>query len=169
MCAAPPMADMQPAEVVTAQAAAPIAPDEGDGRLRLENQLCFPLYACARRIVGLYTPLLKPLGITYTQYLVFLALWEYGEMPVGELGRLLYLDCGTLSPLLKRLEELRYIDRTRSDADERVVIVSLTESGTALKARAQAVPVAMGACIPLSLQESVQLHGLLNKLLRQSQ
>ena len=96
-------------------------------QLMLENQLCFPLYAAARSVVNRYTPYLKPLGLTYTQYIVFLVLWEAGEITVGELCRKLYLDNGTLTPMLKKLEEAGTVIRTRSKDDERVVTVRLTE------------------------------------------
>ena len=100
-------------------------------QLHLDNQLCFPLYAAARRVVNEYNPLLKPYGLTYTQYIVFLALWdtENGKAKVGDLGRRLYLDCGTLTPLLKKMEESGWLSRCRCKADERVVYVSLTEAG----------------------------------------
>ena len=92
-------------------------------QLKLENQLCFPLYACAREVVGLYTPYLKPLGLTYTQYLVFLVLWENEKISMSDLCKKLYLDSGTLTPLLKKLETAGYIERIRSQEDERCVWV----------------------------------------------
>ncbi|MBR0152245.1 MAG: iron-containing alcohol dehydrogenase, partial [Lachnospiraceae bacterium] len=101
-------------------------------QLKLENQLCFPLYACARKIVNLYTPYLKPLGLTYTQYIVFMVLWEEKSLPARDLGRKLYLDSGTLTPLLKKLEEEGYVTRERSHEDERVLTVTVTEKGMAL-------------------------------------
>ena len=133
--------------------------------LKLENQLCFPLYACARRVVSLYEPHLKPLGITYTQYIVFLVLWEHGSITVGELSRRLYLDSGTLTPLLKKLEKAGYVERTRGKEDERVVIVSLTEQGRALKTAAAKIPAQVGGCVSLTKEEAVTLHRLLNKVL----
>ena len=102
-------------------------------QLKLENQLCFPLYACARKIMGAYTPLLKPIGLTYTQYIVFMVLWEKEKVSVGELGRELHLDAGTLTPLLKNLEKLGYVTRERLKEDERVTLVGITEKGDALK------------------------------------
>lgn len=134
-------------------------------QLLLDNQLCFPLYAAARRIVSRYTPILKPLGITYTQYIVFLALWEAGSATVGELCRRLYLDNGTITPLLKKMEEAGYIARRRSHRDERVVSVELTGEGWALRSRAKDVPLQIGSCIPLSPEEAGTLYGLLHKLL----
>ena len=102
-------------------------------QLKLENQLCFPMYACARKIVNAYTPYLKPLGLTYTQYIVFMVLWEKESVNVGQLGATLHLDAGTLTPLLKKLEKAGYVIRERSKEDERVTIVSITEKGNELK------------------------------------
>ena len=108
--------------------------------LKLKNQLCFPLYASSRKIVNAYTPLLKPLGLTYTQYLVFLVLWEKENITVGDLCRELFLDAGTITPLLKKLESNGYINRTRSKSDERVTFISLTQKGTALKEQCKDIP-----------------------------
>jgi DNA-binding MarR family transcriptional regulator len=133
--------------------------------LLLENQLCFPLYACSRRIVNLYTPYFQPLGITYTQYIVFLVLWENDGVSVRELGQRLYLDSGTLTPLLKKMEEAGFVKRTRSAEDGRVVLVHLTEKGRALRAEAAEIPLRVGGCLPLSEEEAQLLHGLLYRLL----
>ena len=138
---------------------------ENPPQLMLDSQLCFPLYAAARKVVNQYTPYLKPLGLTYTQYIVLLALWETGETTVGELGRRLYLDCGTLTPLLKKMEEQQWIERSRSKRDERVVRVSVTEAGWALREAAKEVPFRVGACIPLEPAEAAQLYHLLHRLL----
>ena len=132
-------------------------------QLRLKNQLCFPLYACARKITGLYSPYFKPLGITYTQYLVFLVLWEKDHVPVKELSEALYLDSGTLTPLLKKMEQEGYITRTRSKEDERSVLISLTEKGRALEEKALQIPKCVSACINLSETEASQLYELLYK------
>ena len=102
-------------------------------QLLLRNQLCFPMYACGRKIVGRYTPYLSPLGLTYTQYVVLMVLWEYETVNVGQLGSILHLDAGTLTPLLKRLEKAGYVTRKRSTEDERVTIISITPEGDALK------------------------------------
>ena len=134
-------------------------------QLKLENQLCFPLYAAARQVVNQYTPWLKPYGLTYTQYIVFLALWEHGEETVGQLGRQLYLDCGTLTPMLKKMEERGWIRRTRSREDERVVRVTVTESGWALREEMAELPMKIGGCISLSPEDAVALHRLLHTLL----
>lgn len=133
--------------------------------LKLENQLCFPLYACSRSIVNLYTPYLKPLGLTYTQYIVFLVLWEHDGITVGELGAKLYLDNGTITPLLKKMQDKGYVTRVRSKADERVVIVSLTDKGRALREEAKKIPEAVGNCVPLDPEEAGTLYTLLYKVL----
>ena len=137
-----------------------------DDALKLENQLCFPLYAAARQVVALYTPYLKELGLTYTQYIVFLVLWEKDGIPVGEIGEKLYLDNGTLTPLLKKLEAAGYLTRSRDKADERVVIVSLTDKGRALKEKAKDIPCQIGACINLKESEAQSLYILLYQLLK---
>lgn len=134
-------------------------------QLKLENQLCFPLYACARQVVGSYTPLLKKLGITYTQYIVFMVLWESDGIPVGKLGEKLRLDNGTLTPLLKKMESAGFVRRTRSSEDERVVIVTLTEEGRAMQERAAEIPSQMASCIPLDPQEAQTLYHLLYKII----
>ncbi len=133
--------------------------------MKLQNQLCFPLYAAARGVVGLYTPYLKPLGLTYTQYIVFLCLWEYGEMTVGDLCGRLYLDNGTITPLMKRMERDGYIRRDRCQEDERVVKVHLTERGWALRDQARTIPEKIGECVKLSREDALQLYTLLRRLL----
>lgn len=133
--------------------------------LKLSNQLCFPLYAAARRVTGVYTPYLKPLGLTYTQYIVFLVLWEEDHLPVSEIGERLLLDSGTLTPLLKKMEAQGYLTRTRSKQDERSVLVDLTDKGRALKDRAQQIPLQMSRCVRLSVEEGKTLYRLLYKLL----
>ena len=134
-------------------------------QLCLDNQLCFPLYACARKVTGLYTPFFKPLGITYTQYIVFLALWEKDDVYVSDLCARLYLDSGTLTPLLKKMEQEGYIKRTRSVADERIVRITLTEKGREMEERAADIPMQVGSCIPLQPEEAAALYALLNKIL----
>ncbi len=135
--------------------------------LKLDNQLCFPLYATARSVVNLYTPFLKPLGLTYTQYLVFLVLWEQDGISVGELCSKLYLDSGTITPLLKKMEEKGYIERRRSHEDERVVSVYLTAKGHDLRNEAKNIPTNVGQCIHLEPDEAVCLYSLLYKILGQ--
>ncbi len=139
----------------------------GDGYdcLRLENQLCFPLYACSKEIVRRYRPFLDALDLTYTQYITMMAMWEYGSMSVKKLGSMLYLDSGTLTPLLKKLEDKDYITRRRDPEDDRVVIVSVTEEGLALRDRALSVPESMASCIRLPAEDAVELQKALAKLM----
>ncbi|GHV16857.1 MarR family transcriptional regulator [Spirochaetia bacterium] len=138
-----------------------------DDILKLENQLCFPLYACSKEVIRRYTPFLDAIDLTYTQYIVMMVLWERQRITVKELGECLYLDSGTLTPLLKRLEKKKLIRRSRSDRDERQVVLMITETGIALKDRAREVPVQMGKCIDLSAEEAGELYRLLHKLLTQ--
>ena len=133
--------------------------------LKLKNQLCFPLYAAARRVTGVYTPYLKPLGLTYTQYIVFMVLWEQDGLQVSEIGEKLLLDSGTLTPLLKKMEAQGYLTRTRSKLDERSVIVSLTEKGKALKEEVGQIPMRAAQCVRLSPEEAQTLYKLLYKVL----
>lgn len=136
-----------------------------DEVLKLENQLCFPLYACSKEVVRRYTPYLDELDLTYTQYLVMLALWEYGKTSVGALGDRLYLDSGTLTPLLKKMEGKGLLVRKRDAADERRVSVELTPEGAALKDRAKGVPLAMGQCVGIDMEDGMELVRLLRKVL----
>ena len=131
--------------------------------LKLENQLCFPLYAAAREIMRKYTPLLKPLDLTYTQYIVLMVLWEQKEISVCELGKKLFLDTGTLSPLLKSMEKKNLVTRTREKKDERMVSICITEEGMSLREKALSVPPAMGSCVALSAEEAGQLYNILYK------
>ena len=133
--------------------------------LKLKNQLCFPLYAAARRVTGVYTPYLKPLGLTYTQFIVFMVLWEQDGLQVSEIGERLLLDSGTLTPLLKKMEAQGYLTRTRSKLDERSVIVSLTEKGKALKEEVGQIPMKAAQCVRLSPEEAQTLYKLLYKVL----
>ena len=133
--------------------------------LKLQNQLCFPLYAASREIMRKYTPLLKPLDLTYTQYIVLMVLWEENEITVGELGKKLFLDTGTLSPLLKSMEKKNLLTRTRGKTDERMVKIVITEAGMALREKAVKIPQEMGSCVKLSPEEAAQLYSLLYKIL----
>lgn len=133
--------------------------------LKLSNQLCFPLYACSRQIIRLYTPVLEPLGLTYTQYITLLALWEKSDETVKTLGERLYLDSGTLTPLLKKLEEQGLIKRERSQTDERNVVVHLTEQGLLLKEKALEVPKKVASCVNLSQKDAIELHRILHLIL----
>ena len=134
--------------------------------LKLENQLCFPLYACAKEIVRRYTPYLDEIGLTYTQYIVMMVLWENGASTVKELGERLYLDSGTLTPLINKLESKGYIEKHRSDDDARGVVVTITEAGKKLRDRMVKVPNAMGGCVALSEEETGELYTLLYKILK---
>ena len=133
--------------------------------LKLENQLCFPLYAASREVVKHYRPFLAPLGITYTQYLVLMVLWEYGTASAKELGKRLLLDSGTLTPVLKSLEQKGLVTRFRSDQDERVLIVELTDKGDKLRDKALGVPSGIASCIQIDAGEAAELKRLLDKLL----
>ena len=133
--------------------------------MKLANQFCFPLYAASRRVVSLYTPWLKPLGLTYTQYIVFLVLWEKDGITVGELCDRLMLNNGTLSPLLKKMQQAGYIERNRSAEDDRVVLITLTGKGKALQEKVKDVPEKVSGCIDLPHEKTQQLYALLYELL----
>lgn len=132
---------------------------------KLENQLCFPLYACSREMIKLYTPILEEFDLTYTQYITMLVLWEKKMVTVKQLGEALYLDSGTLTPLLKKLEAKGLVCRTRSEEDERNLIVTLTEAGKAMKKPAEVIPEQMKKCITLTPEETRECYRLLYKLL----
>jgi len=136
-------------------------------KLCLEDQLCFKLYAISRQITGAYRPVLENLDITYPQYLVMLVLWKENEITVKELGKRLYLDSGTLTPLLKRLEQKKVISRQRDTADERSVIITLTLEGKNMQQKAKKIPETLGKCLSLNQQEYLQLKDQLNNLLTQ--
>lgn len=133
--------------------------------LKLENQLCFPLYASARKMTGMYARYLKPLGITYTQYIVFLVLWENDAVTVGELCKKLYLDSGTVTPLLKKMEEKGFIIRMRCPDDERCVNIRLTDKGRQLREKAVKIPSEICRGVGLEKEEADQLYDLLYKFL----
>lgn len=133
--------------------------------LKLENQLCFPLYACAKEIVRKYKPILDEYDLTYTQYITMMVMWEKKELNVKELGEHIYLDSGTLTPVLKKLETKGYIKRTRSKSDERNLIVALTDKGEKLREQALKIPVQVAQCINLDLEDIITLRKLLNKML----
>lgn len=137
----------------------------GFDALKLENQMCFPLYAAAREVTKLYRPYLDALNLTYTQYITMMVLWECGECSVKALGDKLYLDSGTLTPVLKNMESKGFVRRVRSREDERMLIVTLTDKGRALKERAKSVPAQVGSCIRLTPEEAQTLYRLLYKLL----
>ncbi len=133
--------------------------------LKLENQLCFPLYACSREVIKLYKPFLDEIDLTYTQYIVMMVLWEGESVTVKELGKRLFLDSGTLTPLLKKMEMKGLLSRTRSVKDERNLIVSITKKGETLKEKAVTIPARMARCVNLDPQETLTLYQLLYKLL----
>ncbi len=134
-------------------------------RLKLANQLCFPLYAASKEIVRHYKPFLDELDMTYTQYIAMMVLWEHKEVTVKELGQYLYLDSGTLTPLLKTMEKKGWVERNRSKDDERVLNVTITEQGNALREKAVCVPEQMAACVKLEPEEAAELYRILNKIL----
>lgn len=138
--------------------------DPGDEALRLANQLCFDLYAASRAVTKAYRSLLEPLGLTYPQYVALLALWERGPQTIKELGAALQLDSGTLSPLLKRLEQAGIIRRERRASDEREVEISLTGAGAALRERAAGVPAALAGKVGLGAAEYFSLQSALRSL-----
>jgi len=135
--------------------------------LKLENQLCFPLYACSKEIVKRYKPFLDEIDLTYTQYIAMMVMWEQKEINVKKLGEYLYLDSGTLTPVLKKLEAKEYISRHRSKVDERNLIITITDKGAELKNQAVHIPEEMGKNICVSPEEAHLLHKLLGKILNQ--
>ena len=134
--------------------------------LKLENQLCFPLYACAKEVVRAYTPLLEPLGLTYTQYIAMMVMWEHKTISIKDLGHKLMLDSGTLTPMLKKMEKNGWLKRERSRYDERVVVLTLTDGGAQLKEKAAEIPLKMAQCVKLNNEEASLLYNLLYKLLK---
>ena len=137
--------------------------------LLLKNQICFPVYALAREIIGHYRPLLDEMDLTYPQYLVMMVLWEERTQTVNQLGEKLMLDSGTLTPLLKRLQQKGLINRERSSEDERVVCISLTDSGMALLDQAACIPEKMTNSLGISAEDLVQLKSITDKILNQQQ
>lgn len=133
--------------------------------LKIENQLCFPLYACAKEVVRKYKPYLDPIDLTYTQYITMLVLWENNEITVKELGEKLFLDSGTLTPVLKKLEQKGYVERKRSKSDERNLSLSITDKGAQLREQATDIPNEMCKCMCLTQEEAGVLYKLLYKLL----
>ena len=133
--------------------------------LKLSKQLCFPLYACSREMIKLYKPFLDELGLTYTQYITLMVLWEHKAMTVKALGQELYLDSGTLTPLLKKLEEKGLVTRRRSDLDERNLIVTITELGESMRDQALHIPEEMTKCINLPREDIRELYRMLHQLL----
>ncbi|MBR3133443.1 MAG: MarR family transcriptional regulator [Clostridia bacterium] len=133
--------------------------------LKLENQLCFPLYACSKEIIRRYKPLLNELDLTYTQYITMMVLWDKKEINVKTLGEKIFLDSGTLTPVLKKLESKGYIERNRASDDERNLIITITKKGENLRNKAKNIPQKVGKCVNLSEKEAMELYKLLYKVL----
>ena len=133
--------------------------------LKLGKQLCFPLYACSKEIIRKYKPYLDDIDLTYTQYITMMVLWEKKTVNVKSLGECLYLDSGTLTPVLKKLESKGYITRVRSSQDERNLVVTITDEGEALREKALSIPDAMGSCVKLTEEEAAVLYKLLYKII----
>ena len=134
-------------------------------KLKLENQICFPLYAASREVIKQYRPYLEKLDLTYTQYITMMVFWEQRKINVKELGKKLFLDSGTLTPVLKSLEVKELVRRYRSVEDERIVMVEITPKGEELKKQAAAIPEKVAACLPLAPSEAMELYSLLYKVL----
>jgi len=138
---------------------------EESDNLKLENQICFPLYACSKEIIKRYKTFLDEIDLTYTQYITMMVLWDKKEINVKELGEYLFLDSGTLTPVLKKLENKKYIERVRSKKDERNLIISITKLGIDLKNRAKDIPSKISKCACLEEKEALELYKLLYKIL----
>ena len=137
-----------------------------DAILKLGNELCFSLYACAKEVIRIYRKPLEKIGLTYTQYIVMMTLWRFCDMSAKEIGKKIYLDSGTLTPVIKKLEKSGFVKRQRVVEDERFVKVILTEKGLKLKEKASTIPQALKGNIYLSYDETITLHSLLNKALK---
>lgn len=133
--------------------------------LKLENQLCFPLYVCSKEIIKRYKPFLDEIDLTYTQYITMMVLWDKKEMNVKDLGKYLFLDSGTLTPLLKKLEGKGYIRRNKSTRDERNLIISITDLGMNLKNQAKGIPSKLGKCINIDEKDAIELYKILYKII----
>ena len=133
--------------------------------LKLKNQICFPLYAASREVIKQYRPYLDALNLTYTQYIAMMVFWEEKKISVKELGKKLFLDSGTLTPVLKSLEAKGYINRSRSAEDERVLIAEITDEGEKLREQAKSVPESVAGCVKLEPDEAMKLYELLYKIL----
>lgn len=133
--------------------------------LKLDNQLCFPLYAVSKEIVRRYKPFLDEIDLTYTQYITMMVLWENKQMSVKELGEKLYLDSGTLTPLLKRLEQKGLLTRQRDSRDERILMVNITKTGEKLKEQAVEVPQKMMGCASLEAEDAKNLYRILHQMM----
>ena len=139
--------------------------NENYDNLKLENQLCFPLYVWSKEVVRRYKPLLDALDLTYTQYITMMAMWENRNLNVKKLGKILFLDSGTLTPVLKKLEQKGYIERHRADEDERNLIIQITKKGMDLRKKAKNIPGKIGKCVNLTPSEAENLYKTLYKIL----
>lgn len=137
--------------------------------LKLQNQLCFPLYAAARQITSKYNPYFKPLDLTYAEYITFMVLWEQDGITVGELGQKLYLNNSTITPVLKKMELGGYIKRERKAGDERIVVISLTKAGRDMQEKCLHIPQEVGKCVAMPKEKLMQLHDLLYELIENIQ
>ena len=135
-------------------------------QLKLENQLCFPLYVCSKEILRKYKPFLSKINLTYTQYLVMMVLWENDKINLKTLGEKLFLDSGTLTPVLIKLEQKGYVKRQKNKIDERNLIVEITKNGSLLKEQAKNIPKSLSQCIPISNEDAYNLYIILNKILK---
>lgn len=133
--------------------------------LKLENQICFPVYVLSKEIIRKYRPFLDEIGLTYTQYITMMVMWEQENVNVKDLGKRLFLDSGTLTPVLKSLESKGFVKRTRSGEDERVLLISLTDKGRALKQQAAGIPPKIAACLKLDGKEALDFYKMLYKLI----
>jgi DNA-binding MarR family transcriptional regulator len=133
--------------------------------LKLENQICFPLYACAKGVVAKYKPFLDEIGLTYTQYIAMMVLWERKSVNVKTLGESLYLDSGTLTPLLKKLEEKQFVSRERSSEDERSIVVTVTPEGERLRKQAEKIPEQIAKCIDIPADDAIKLYKILHRVM----
>ena len=147
----------------------PQPPLDSEDMLALDRQVCFALAVAARNVIAVYRPVLEPLGLTHPQYLVMLALWQHGPLSVKDLSRLLQLDPGTLSPLLKRLESAGLLRRERDPKDQRNLALALTDKGMALRAQAEKIPAGIIERLGMSVEELVELHGVLTRVIAASQ
>ncbi len=135
--------------------------------LLLDNQLCFPLYVCSKEIIRRYTPFLEPLGLTYTSYITLMSLWEQDNVSVNKLGNRLFLDSGTLTPLLKKMEAQGLVTRQRSEQDERNVHICLTDAGREMEKKCRDIPQKMMCNNIISREDAIVLVGMLHKLMNQ--
>ena len=133
--------------------------------LKIENQLCFPLYVASKEVVRLYKPHLDEFGLTYTQYIALMVLWDKESVSVKELSNALYLDSGTISPLIRKLRDKGYVTLNHSAKDERIQLVSITEEGKQLQQKLKDVPLKMGSCLPLSANDAQMLYSILYRLI----